>query len=607
MDDNFKTVAFCGNPNVGKSTLFNALTGLHQHTGNWPGKTVESSRGILRIHGKTYHLIDLPGTYSLAAKSPEEAVARDYISGEDADLVVVVCDGTCLSRNLILALQVLQLTRRVIVCVNLMDEARKKGISIDLEKLSLLLGVPVIGTEARKRSSVRRLAACIVQHAEQAESFGASFQSDSLIAESQRIAGLVETRMRSDFEERDRKIDRVLTGKVWAYPIMFLLLIGILWLTIEGANYPSQWLSALFEWCQGKMLVCMTAMHAPAWLSGFLIEGCVATLFRVVSVMLPPMAIFFPLFTLLEDFGYLPRIAFNLDRPFARCGACGKQALTMCMGLGCNASAIVGCRIIDSKRERLLAMLTNNFMPCNGRFPLLITLIPIVFAGLLTESAWAGALVLTGFICLGVCMTFLWSKILSHTLLSGTPTSFVLELPPYRRPAFAQTIVRSVLDRTLRILGRAIAVSAPMGGFLWICANVFVNGQSLLAWGSRLLDPVGTFFGMDGVILLAFILALPANEIVLPIALMMYTQGGTLPPEFSSEATRALLAANGWTSVTALCVMIFCLFHFPCSTALLTIKKESGSIKWMILSALIPTATGLVCCLMIQFVSLLFR
>ncbi len=606
MAENPKTIAFCGNPNVGKSTLFNALTGLHQHTGNWPGKTVESSRGKMRIHGNTYHLIDLPGTYSLEAKSPEEAVTRDYICGGEADLVVVVCDGTCLARNLILALQVLQITHRVVVCVNLMDEVRKKGISIDLERLSELLNVPVVGTEARRRSSVKRLATCIVQSVEQSETRNVPCTTDSLISESQRIASLVETRLRSPLQERDRKIDKVLTGKVWAYPIMVLLLTGILWLTIEGANYPSQWLATFFDGCQRFFMKGFHILRAPRWVSGFLIEGCVATLFRVVSVMLPPMAIFFPLFTLLEDFGYLPRIAFNLDRPFARCGACGKQALTMCMGLGCNASAIVGCRIIDSKRERLLAMLTNNFMPCNGRFPLLITLIPLVFIGLPAGSSWAGALILTGFICLGIFMTFLWSKILSRTLLAGTPTAFVLELPPYRKPAFVQTIVRSILDRTLRILGRAAAVAAPMGGILWLFANIFIDGRSVLAWGSGLLEPIGTFFGMDGVILLAFLLALPANEIVLPIALMLYTQGLGLPPEFSPEATRLLLTENGWTSMTALCVMVFCLFHFPCSTALLTIKKESGSTKWMVLSALIPTVTGLVCCLLIHLVGLLF-
>lgn len=604
MAEKAKQIAFCGNPNVGKSTLFNALTGLHQHTGNWPGKTVESSLGTMVVDGNTYHLIDLPGTYSLEAKSPEEAVTRDYICAGEADLVVVVCDGTCLARNLILALQVLQITRRVVVCVNLMDEARKKGISIDLERLSELLGVPVVGTAARKRNSVKMLQNCMVENIGKV-STGPGAQGNSFVAESRRIADLVQsgTQKRPLFPNR---IDKVLTGKFWAYPIMVLLLMGILWLTIEGANYPSQWLAVFFDWCQSKMLVAFRALHAPGWLTGFLIEGCVATLFRVVSVMLPPMAIFFPLFTLLEDFGYLPRVAYNLDRPFARCGACGKQALTMCMGLGCNASAIVGCRIIDTKRERLIAMLTNNFMPCNGRFPLLITLIPLVFVGLSVGEAWAGALFLTGFICLGVLMTFLWSKILSRTLLFGRPAAFVLELPPYRKPEFFHTIVRSILDRTLRILGRAAAVAAPMGGVLWVLANVFVGESSLLAWGSSFLEPVGAFFGMDGVILLAFILALPANEIVLPIALMLYTQGLGLPPEFSPEATRLLLTENGWTCVTALCVMVFCLFHFPCSTALLTIKKESGSTKWMILAAMIPTVTGLICCLLIRFISLLF-
>ena len=602
MAEKPKIIAFCGNPNVGKSTLFNALTGLHQHTGNWPGKTVESSRGTMESGGETYHLIDLPGTDSLEARSPEETVTRDYICGGEADLVVVVCDGTCLARNLILALQVLQITSRVVVCVNLLDEVRRQGKTIDLERLSELLGVPVVGTEARKRSSVRNLEACIVENIDTTFP-GPGILADTPVAESCRIAGLVQsgTQKSSLF-----RMDRILTHKIWAYPIMLLLLAGVLWITLEGANYPSQWLAAFFNWCLSWLRRGFQTLCAPWWLSGFVIDGCAATLFRVVSVMLPPMAIFFPLFTLLEDFGYLPRVAFNLDRPFARCGACGKQSLTMCMGLGCNASAIVGCRIIDTKRERLMAMLTNNFIPCNGRFPLLITLIPLVFAGLPVGEAWAGALVLTGFICLGILMTFLWCKILSATLLDGTPAGFVLELPPYRKPAFLQTIVRSILDRTLRVLGRAAAVAAPMGGLLWVLANVFVGDRSLLSWGSQFLEPVGTFFGMDGVILLAFILALPANEIVLPICLMLYTQGLGLPPEFSGEATRMVLTENGWCAMTALCVMVFSLFHFPCSTALLTIKKESGSTQWMVLAAIIPTITGLICCLLIRLLALLF-
>lgn len=602
-----KTIAFCGNPNVGKSTIFNALTGLHQHTGNWPGKTVGSARGLLTVGDKRYMLVDLPGTYSLCAHSPEEEIARDYILSGAADAVVIVCDATCLSRNLTLVLQVLRVTRQVVVCVNLMDEARKKEICIDLVALSQLLGVPVIGTEARRRNSVEMLAVEITRVAEAVPCGILPLPPEdedvpALVEEAERIAGLVVTRARSPLQDRDRKIDKFLTGRFWAYPIMLLLLTVVLWLTVEGANYPSELLSRFFEWCQGKMLVCMQFLHAPHWLSGILIDGCLGTLFRVVAVMLPPMAIFFPLFTLLEDLGYLPRVAFNLDRPFKRCGACGKQALTMCMGLGCNAAAIVGCRIIDSKREQHIAMLTNNFMPCNGRFPLLITLIPMVIVGLPAGASWVGAVTLTGFICLGVLATFLWSRILSSTLLSGTPSAFTLELPPYRRPEVLHTLVRSLLDRTLFVLGRAVVVAAPAGVILWLLANVSIAGETLLAHGAAFLDPFGRFFGMDGVILLAFLLALPANEIVLPIALMAYTAGSALPPEFSAESTRALLLLNGWTPVTALCVMLFCLFHFPCSTALLTVRKESGSIKWMILAALIPTVTGLACCLIVRFV-----
>ena len=320
------------------------------------------------------------------------------------------------------------------------------------------------------------------------------------------------------------------------------------------------------------------------------------------------MAIFFPLFTLLEDSGYLPRIAYNLDSPFKRCRACGKQALTMCMGFGCNAAGVVGCRIIDSERERLLAVLTNAFVPCNGRFPTLIALLTMFFIGSAAGSG-AGilsALGLTGLIAFSIAASLLATRLLSATILKGSPSSFILELPPYRRPQIGRVIISSVFDRTLFVLGRAAAVAAPAGALLWVCANVSVGGQSLIALLSSFLDPLGRFMGLDGVILLAFILGFPANEIVFPIIIMIYTSGGSLTELGALSSVKVLLLQNGWSWVTALCMLIFTVMHWPCSTTLLTVKKETGSLKWTIVAALLPTAAGFVCCAIIAAIARLF-
>lgn len=676
-----RVAALAGNPNVGKSTVFNALTGLRQHTGNWAGKTVSNAQGYCTFRGHGYVLVDLPGCYSLMAHSAEEEAARDFLCFGGADAAVVVCDATCLERNLNLVLQTIELQPRTVVCVNLMDEAKRRGVAVDLEELHLLLGVPVVGASARSRRGLDHLMASLAQVIEadapepncvvypdavetavaklvpilradcppqipprwlalrlidgddsiraalrthlgitlaEEEAVDAALEGfdraslcdqivSAVVRHAERVAAVSVRSMQEKYSRRDQRLDRILTGKLTGFPIMLLMLLVIFWLTISGANYPSTLLSeGLFALGEVLRSLC-TALVLPDWLISLLIDGAYKTLAWVVSVMLPPMAIFFPLFTLLEDLGYLPRVAFNLDHAFRKCSACGKQALTMCMGFGCNAAGVVGARIIDSPRERLLAIITNNFVPCNGRFPTLITIISMFFvaaSGFFDSVLSAVLLVLV--ILLGVGMTFLVCKLLSKTILKGVPSSFTLELPPYRRPQIGKVIVRSVLDRTLFVLGRAAAVALPAGVLIWVMANVTVGERTLLMHCAGFLDPFAGLLGLDGVILLAFILGLPANEIVVPIILMAYLAQGSLTEMADYASLHVLLVANGWTWVTALCTMLFSLFHWPCSTTLMTIKKETQSLKWTVASFLIPTGCGVALCMAVNAVAALF-
>lgn len=596
-------VALAGNPNVGKSTLFNALTKLRQHTGNWAGKTVETARGEYDFKGERYQLIDLPGTYSLAAHSQEEAVARDYIQSGQADGVVVVCDATCLERNLILALQVMELTGKVLVCVNLMDEAKRLGIEVDLTALEKRLGIPVVGTAGGRQEGLENLKSAIAQLVGVDAPASPRREAQERVTLAERYAAQVVRNQKEGQLRRQQRLDRLLTSKSTGIPIMLMLLGLVVWLTVAGANGPSALLTALFA--RVGVVLKEWFSEAPAWLSGILLDGVYRVTAWVVAVMLPPMAIFFPLFTLLEDLGYLPRVAFVMDHAFQRCRTCGKQCLSMCMSMGCNACGVTGCRIIDSPRERLIAILTSSLVPCNGKFPTLIALITIFFvggrAGLL--ASLEGAALLLGILVLGVAGTLACSWLLSATVLRGMPSSFALELPPFRRPRVGEVIVRSVLDRTLFVLGRAVAVAMPAGAVIWLMANVTMGTSSLLAHCTGFLDPFARLFGLDGVILMAFILGWPANEIVLPVMLMAYLATGSLVEFDDLAALGQLLTQQGWTWVTAVCTMLFSLFHWPCSTTCLTIYKETGSVKWTALAVALPTALGLGLCLVVSAVA----
>lgn len=602
---NEPVIALCGNPNVGKSTLFNALTGMKQHTGNWSGKTVSLARGICTRGGKRYGIVDLPGTYSLLAHSKEEEIASGFIADGNADAAVVVCDATCLVRSLTLAMQVSRLNARTVICINLMDEAERRGISIDTAKLEALSGLPCAAVSARSERGIDELFIKINAALEAEPSPPPAFACDcpnAAFCLSESIcAKCVAVSKKTD--ERRMKIDRILTGRYTGIPIMLMLLALVFYITLEGANYPSAWLSKLLLSLEPPLNSALLSLGLPQGAALALSAGAYRVLAWVVSVMLPPMAIFFPMFTFLEELGYLPRAAFNMDHYFSRSGSCGKQALTMLMGLGCNAAAIVGCRIIDSPRERLIAILTNAFVPCNGRFPALIAVISMFFTySAFASGALAGAVMLTALLIVSVAATLLCGRLLSRTLLKGEQSSFTLELPPFRMPRVGRLIVRSVVDRTLFVLGRAAAVAAPAGLLLYALSNISIGGQSILAAAVDFLDPFARIFGLDGAILIAFMLGFPANEIVLPIAIMAYTASGSLEELPALCDMRALLIANGWNIKTAVCFVLFSVMHWPCSTTLLTIKKETGSLKWTILAFLLPTLFGLAACFIVNAV-----
>ena len=579
------TVALAGNPNVGKSTLFNALTGMRQHTGNWPGKTVGVAQGKACRGNTEYTFIDLPGTYSLNGKSEDEKIAAEFLGSGEADGMVIVCDGSCLERSLILALQILQRTEKTVVCVNLIDEAQRHGIRIDRKKLECRLGVPVVFTSAGRGEGLEQLLEAVQKTALTQEVKSLPHWEDAVKA-AELIAAECTSQPDADGEKWRRQVDKLLVSRRFGVPLMFLLLLFIVWLTVWGANYPSALLERLFD--AGYVIINGWLGALPWWLRGALVDGLYATSARVISVMLPPMAIFFPLFTVLEDVGYLPRMAFLMDGSMSRCGGCGKQALTLCMGLGCNAVGVTGCRIIDSPRERLTAILTNAMVPCNGRFPTLILL------GSLFFPEAGAALVVAVCVALGVVGAMAASGVLSRTVLRSAPSTFVMEMPPFRRPRLGKILIRSLLDRTLFVAGRALTVAAPAGVILWVLSNT-----PLLGWAADLLHPVGSLLGMNGIILLGFCLSLPANELLIPVILMAITQTGSLQLA-AGLGGEILLSAMTWQM--AVCTMVFTLFHWPCSTTLMTVYKETGSAAKTAAAFFLPTAVGCVLCLMLNLI-----
>lgn len=619
FNNEFKTedyhIVLAGNPNVGKSTIFNSLTGMNQHTGNWTGKTVECASGIAKIKDKLFSVVDLPGTYSMLPFSEEERAAANYLANNEMECVVIVVDANIIERNLSFALQVLSVKKNAVLCINLCDEAEKNGIIIDSDELSLNLGIPVVCICATKKCGLKELKNTIYDICTQKKKCfkvernfsdidvlnteNHKENSEKLAKKSKEICKQAVFFRSETMNEKSRKVDKILTSKSIGIPLMLLLFGLLFWITAIGANYPSEWLSVFFDFIKGELYNLFNVLSVPDFFTGILIDGVYTTLTWVVSVMLPPMAIFFPLFSIIEDSGYLPRIAFNLDKFFSKCGAHGKQSLTMAMGIGCNACGVTGCRIIESPQERLIAILTNNFMPCNGRFPTLIAIIMMFFAGSAFGiiSSIEVAAILLGIIVLCVFLTLLVSKLLSITVAKGEPTGFALELPPYRKPQILKTIVRSMLDRTLFVLGRAVIVAAPAGAIIWLTANIYIGNVSILSYCTDFLNPFGQIIGLDGVIVMAFILGFPANETVIPIIIMSYMASGTLVDFTSYEQLLELFSANGWTVITAVCTMIMCIMHFPCSTTCLTIKKETGSLKWTLVSAILPTMIGIILCL----------
>ncbi len=586
-----RTVALAGSPNVGKSTVFNELTGMHRHTGNWIGKTVDTKASQYYYKFNDYTVVDLPGTYSLHTVSEEERVTREYLLKEQPDCIVCVVDSTVPERSLPLVFELLAISERAVVLLNLSDEAEKKGIYINEVRLSKILGVPVVKATARSGRGLNNLLESIHQVTTGAvKTHPLRLREDEdVYAKAKKIA---DATVESSRPFALSKADKLLLNKGGALLLLALVFGIILWLTVSLSNYPSALLRTLFDAAQSALAHGLERLGCPDIFISLFVYGVLRVLFWVVAVMLPPMAIFFPLFALLEDCGLLPRMAFHLDYCFEKCGSCGRQALCTCMGLGCNAVGVTGARIMDTPRERLLAILTNSLTPCNGRFPILIVLIGIFFA----KNSFSGALLLLLFLAFSFAGTLFATRVLSKTVLKGKSGKLLMELPPWRRPQLGKTLLFTLREKVLRVLLRAVAVSAPAGLVIWLLANIHFGGRSLLLHLAAALDGIGHFMGLDGVILLAFLLGFPANEIVIPVMLMGYLATGEIADFSGADALAQILTSHGWTAKTALCMCTFTLFHFPCSTTLLTVFRETKSVKWTLLSIAVPLALGFTLC-----------
>ena len=419
----------------------------------------------------------------------------------------------------------------------------------------------------------------------------------SLYSEAETIAKRAVKSISEKKYDFDQKVDRLVTSPIFGLPIMLVLLSIVIWLTVIGANYPSQMIATALFWVEEQASTLFTNIGIPWWITGFLWHGVYRGLAWVIAVMLPPMAIFFPMFTIMEDLGYLPRVAFNLDWMFKKAGAHGKQSLTMAMGFGCNAAGVIATRVIDSPRERLIAILTNNFVPCNGRFPTLIMLATVFVAAAFPPAfaSFVAAGTVVGVVLVGVAFTFLMSWILTKTVLKGEASAFTLELPPYRRPNVGRILYTSLIDRTLFVLWRAIQTAAPAGAIIWILGNIFVQDVSLANHIANFLNPFGLLLGLDGVIMLAYIIAIPANEIVVPTMLMVYMGTGMMTDLPGLTQLKTLLVdGHGWTMLTAVNLMLFSLLHNPCGTTIMTIYKETKSYKWATLSVVITLGTAFI-------------
>ena len=672
MDRKRLVVAMAGNPNTGKSTVFNALTGSRQHVGNWPGKTIERAEGVFFHENWEINLVDLPGTYSLAAQSPEEIIARDYIISGDPSVVINVVDATSLERNLNLTLQLLELTDRVVVALNLMDEVRRQGCEIDVEALEVALGVPVISTVATEGEGLPQLKEALVEVAEgyrqthpasvdyglTVEGYVKSLETDlaklgingrshwialrlleddpeviegfksgrlsactlsedaplaspeSLQALVRRAAYLREAthpdarveivRRRFEFSHNvvqrtfrrkrpaeqslTERIDQIITHRVWSWPIMLAILVVVLWITIKGANVPSEILGTAFGWLAKGVRDFLGGLHAPWWVIGSLVDGLIVGTGTVVAVMLPPMFIFFTAFSLLEDIGFIPRVAFNMDRLMRAVGSQGKHTMVAMMSFGCNVTGVLSCRIIENTKDRIVAIITSPLILCNGRFGAGLALIILFFGDCALSVTLA-------YLAVSVGAMLLATWVLNRLFFRREPGGFVMELPPYRKPKWGQVIRRSLVHQVGHTMGRAVMIAAPAMLIIWFLGNFPPDSsfeQTAVGHMVSMLAPLGRPFGLTGEMLTALVFTLPAKEIVVSSLAMTYGLQTTLA---DSQTILGYLVRT-WTPLVAFSFLTFYMLYLPCLVTIWATWKETRSLKWLLLSLLVSLTTA---------------